>query len=110
MDDGGLIEPVVAVPPRRLRQREVNLHLGAAEAKTFRRFGDVRRSVGGTKQASVELRRRHVADDGSIGPGGTAGGESHSGGASTSDDDLFDLGAGLADATVIFDEADERID
>src|SRR5882724_6298484 len=31
MDDGGLVEPVVAVPPRWLRQREMDLHLGAAE-------------------------------------------------------------------------------
>ena len=55
--DRGAAEPLVALPARRLRQREVDLHLRAAVAEPLRRDSD--RVV---EQPPVELRRRHVAD------------------------------------------------
>ena len=67
MDDRGLAETLVTLPARRLRQGEVNLHVAAAEAETLARCGDLGRNVGRIEQAPVELRRRDVADDRTLG-------------------------------------------
>ena len=58
MDDRGAAEPFVSVPARRLRQREVDLHLGAAVAVAARLLGHRRGHVGVGEQPLVELRRR----------------------------------------------------
>src|SRR6266568_992559 len=101
MHDGGLGEAIVAVPPRRLRQRKVDLHLGAAEAKPLPRFGNVRRNLGGVEQAPVELRRRDVADDCTLGSGGVTPGEPDSERTTALDENALHVPAGLANAALI---------
>src|SRR3984893_4062513 len=110
MNDRRPAEAIVAVPARPLGQGEVDLHLGAAEAEPLPRFGNIRRSVGRFQQAYIQLRRGDVADDGAFGSGGAPSLEPHSRGASSLDENSLYVGAGLADSTVILDEANERID
>ena len=59
VDDRGAREALVAVPARRLGEREVDLHLRAAEAEAPAGFRD--RRPRRLEQPPVELRRRHVA-------------------------------------------------
>ena len=79
MNDRGLVETFVALPARRLRQGEVNLHVAAAEAETFAGFGNLGRNIGRIEQAPVELRGRDVADDCTLGSDGVAAYEPDSG-------------------------------
>ena len=51
-------------PARRLVEREVDLHLGAAVAESRRCVGDGGRHVRAAEQRAVELGRRHAGDDG----------------------------------------------
>src|SRR6266851_7900935 len=109
MNDRSLAETLVALPAGRLRQGEVNLHLGAAEAKAFPRFGNVGRDIGRIKQAAVELGGSHVADDGPLVFDRVAGCEPDSRRTTALDENAHHVPAGLAIAAVILDQADERI-
>ena len=71
-------EPLVAVEARRLVEREVDLHLGAAVAEAASGLDGRGRHVGCVEQAAVELRRRHVGDD-AAGRDGRAAGDANAG-------------------------------
>ena len=109
MDDRGAPEAVVPVPARRLRECEVNLHLGAAETEALSGFADLGRDVAGPEQTSVQLGRCHVADDSTSGVENTSVRQTHAGRTAAGDDDALDVLARLARAAVILDQPDERV-
>src|SRR5207247_9234372 len=110
MNGAGLAETFVTLPVRPLRQGEVNLHVAAAEAEALGGFGNLGRNIGAIEQAPVELRRRDVADDCTLGSDRVAVDQPDSGGTTAFDENSLHVTVGLANATVISDQADERID
>ena len=100
-------EPLVALPARRLREREVDLHLGAAVAEAAARGGDGVRRV--AEQAAVELRRRDVRDHGARRADRLAVGGADADGGAVAHDDRLDLGARPARAAVVLDQPHERV-
>src|SRR5258705_9185983 len=110
MNDRSPGETFVTLPARRLGQGEVNLHVAAAETETFAGFGNGGRHICRIEQAPVELRGRDVADDRTSGSDGVAAREPDSGRTTSLDENPLHVLTGFADATVISDQARERVD
>src|SRR3954453_10977993 len=101
MDDRRLPEPPVALPARRLREREVDLHLRAAVAEAATKL---RVAV---DEPAVELRRRHVRDHGPRRSDLLAVGGAHAHRLPVADDHPLDVAAGFARAPAVLDRAHE---
>src|SRR6185312_8461910 len=101
VDDRGLSEPLVALPVRRLREREVDLHLRAAVAEALAELGVA------ADQPAVELRRRDVGDHRALRADLLAVGGAHAGRLAVAEEHSLDVAAGLARAAVVLDQAHE---
>jgi hypothetical protein len=106
VDDRGAGEPLVALPVRRLGEREVDLHLAASVPETPRLAG---RAVAG-EQVAVQLLRGDVGEDGPRRLDRLAVGDPHGSRPPTRDDDSIDPAFLLAGSAGVADDADERID
>ena len=109
VDDRRPAEPRVAVPARRLREREVDLHLAPAVPEPLRFLRD--RPAGRPQQVSVQRLRRHrrrapPASPRSISPSAVRTPVARS----ALDDDLVDLPPGLACAARVADDPGQRLD
>ena len=112
VDDRAAPEPLGLrpLPARRLVEREMDLHLGAAVAESRRSLGDAGGHVGVAEQRAVKLGRRHVRDDGAGGRDDLSVCESHSGRPAVRDDDPLDVGVESHLAARVRDDPCERID
>ena len=106
--DRRLPEPLVALPARRLGEREVDLHLGAAVAEAPAALGG-RPADHAVEQPSVQLRRRHVRDHRARRADLLAAGEPHACRAALAHEHALDVAPGLAGAAVILDQPHERV-
>ena len=103
MDDRRLPETRVPLPARRLGEREVDLHLGAAVAEALCQL------LVAVDQAAVELGRRDVGDHRARSRDLLAAGEADTGRLPIAYQHALDVAAGLAGAAVILDQPHECI-
>ena len=102
-------EALVAVPPRGLGEREVDLHLRSPVPEPPCGLGHGRRHLGLVEQALVELRRRHVGDHGPLCRHDLAAGEPDAGRPAGPDEHALGVLARFADAAAVADQAHERV-
>ena len=106
--DRRLAEPLVAVPARRLGEREVDLHLGAAVPEAASALAERRRDLDLGEEPLVQLRRRHVRDHRAARVDPLAVRQHDAGRAPRPDVDALDVAPGLARAAVVADQLHER--
>ena len=107
VDQRGPAEPLVPLPARRIREREVDLHLRAPVAVAARRPRNARRRI--VEQPLVELRGRHIRKHGALRRHDVSSGEPDADGAPAPDEHLLDVAARLADAAAVTDQLHERL-
>ena len=112
VDDRAAGEPLGlgAAPARRLVEREVDLHLGAAVAESRRRVGDGGRHVRAAEQRAVELGRRHARDNGARRGDDLAVGEADAGRAAVRDENLLHVSLEAHLAAGVGDDPGQRVD
>ena len=102
-------EAVVALPARRLGEREVDLHLRPPEAKAARSRFDCGRQRHVSQQSAVQLRRQDVADDRPRGELVSVHG-SNTARATVLDENSIHLAIRFEHAAVIVDQLHQRVD
>ncbi len=108
MDDRRLAEALVTLPVGRLGEREVDLHLGASVPEAASTLAQRRRDLDLGEQPLVQLRRRHVRDHGATRVDPLTVRQDDPRRAPGPDVDPLDVAPGLAGATVVANQLDER--
>ena len=109
VDDRRACEAVVSLPPRPLRQREMDLHVGAPVPEPPAALAEGRRRLF-FEQAPVELRGCHVCDHCFGGRHGLAAREADADRLAFAHEDALDIPPRLADAAVVANQLHERVD